>query len=101
VSNIDSGNIPVPPPPTPPPTSQPQVEWGVLATYFTISNVQIGRPIQQDPLGKVNEVNALTFTVEAKTTTTVAIFFAHYYDADDVEIAQLAPMQFNPDYSTY
>lgn len=100
-SNIDSGSIPVPPPPTPPPARQPEVEWGVLANYFTISNAQIGRQMQRDPLGRVNEVNALTFTVEAKTTMTVAIFFAHYYDADDIEVAPLSPVQFSPDYSTY
>jgi hypothetical protein len=93
--------VPLPPRPTPPPTKQPDIEWGVLTNYFTISNARIERQLQRNPLGKAEEFNVLAFTVEAKTTMTVAIFFAHFYDADDIEIAAPYAVQFNPNYSTY
>ena len=100
-SNKNAIAVPASPPPTPPPARQPDIEWGVLTNYFTISNARIERQLRPNPLGKAEEFNVLAFTVEAKTTMRVAIFFAHFYDAEDIEVAQLSPVRFNPDYSTY
>lgn len=79
----------------------PQIDWGPLATYFNISNIEAGMIEYKDMLGKVQQVPAITFTVEATRTFMLAMFFAHFYDAEGIEVAPFAGLTFQPDYSTW
>ena len=77
------------------------VRYGPLAYYFDISNLRLENQQVRDPLGRISVVPVLAFTVQAKQSFYTATFFAHFYDADGVEIGLFSPVEFNPNYSVY
>ncbi|MDJ0690027.1 MAG: hypothetical protein QNJ41_16135 [Xenococcaceae cyanobacterium MO_188.B32] len=91
LSNKNSTKIAIPP-----------IEWGVLSNYFAIENVKTGMHQEVDPYtGRVEEVPLLTFTVEAKRRFYTTLFFARFYDSEDIEIGFFSPIEFKPLYDTW
>ena len=82
-----------------PVSSKLTIEWGILEAYFNISQVHIEKQKFKDPLGKIYEADVLAFTVETKTDFLIAVFFAHFYDSEKIEVTTFSPLQFTPDYS--
>jgi hypothetical protein len=44
----------------------PPIDWGVMWTYFDISDVTLGKAEYTDVLGRVYEYDSINFIVEAK-----------------------------------
>lgn len=78
-----------------------QIDSGILEEYFTIENVRLEQKKFKDVLGRITMFEALTFTVEAKESFTMAAFAAKFYDAEEIEVDSFATVTFEPDYSSY
>ena len=82
--------------------SIPPIEWGVLSNYFVIENVQAGMHQEVSRItGRVDEVPLLTFTVEAKRRFYTTLFYARFYDPEDIEVDSFSPVEFEPLYDTW
>jgi len=100
------------PPKTPIPTSAPtptptggidqfQIDWGIMETYFDISDVTIGETQTTDILGMVSEYDSINFIVESKRSFDAIILFeATFYDDRDIEIYS-SFVYFDPDYNRW
>ncbi len=85
---------------TQPMEDQIVIDWHTLEVSFRISKSVISRQSTQNPIGQIYEFNVLTFDVESRTDFMMAIFFAHFYDAQGREVDTFSPVQFEPDYSS-
>ena len=91
--------------PTPKPTDEidqlPSIEWGIMATYFDISDVTLGKAEYTDVLGRVYEYDSINFIVEAKRSFyAIIIFEAEFYDEDGIKVYS-SFVDFDPDYDQW
>jgi hypothetical protein len=93
--------------PTPPPTltdgidQLPPIEWGIMDTYFDISDITLGEAEYTDVLGKVYEYDSINFIVEAKRSFyAIIIFEAEFYDGDGIKVYS-SFVDFDPDYDQW
>ena len=95
--------------PVPSPTSKPtdkidqlsSIEWGIMTTYFDISDVTLGKAEHTDVLGMVYEYDSINFIVEAKRSFyAIIIFEAEFYDEDEIEVYS-SFVEFDPNYDQW
>jgi len=91
--------------PTPKPTDGidqlPKIEWGIMETYFDISDTTLGEAEYTDVLGTVYSYNSINFIVEAKRSFyAIIIFEAEFYDEDGIKL-YTSFVDFNPDYDQW
>ncbi|MCE7740173.1 MAG: hypothetical protein GPJ50_12425, partial [Candidatus Heimdallarchaeota archaeon] len=89
---------PTPPKPTDGIDHLPPIEWGIMETYFDISDVTIGKAEYTDVLGRVYVYDSINFIVEAKRSFyAIIIFEAEFYDEDGIKVYS-SFVDFDPDY---
>ena len=94
------------PTPTPKPTDgidQPPTidDWGIMETYFDISDETLGKAEYTDALGGVYEYDSINFIVEAKRSFyAIIIFEAEFYDEDGIKVYS-SFVDFDPDYDQW
>ena len=105
------------PTPTPTPTSTPTstptpkstvgidqllpIEWGIMETYFDISDTTLGEAEYTDVLDRVYVYDSINFIVEAKRSFyAIIIFEAEFYDEDGIKIDS-SFVDFDPDYDQW
>ena len=91
--------------PTPEPTDgiDPlhSIEWGIMESYFDISDATLGKAEHTDVLGMVYEYDSINFIVEAKRSFYATIIFeAEFYDADEIKVYS-SFVEFNPNYDQW
>ncbi|HYN89694.1 MAG TPA: hypothetical protein VER55_14265 [Ardenticatenaceae bacterium] len=87
--------------PAPDESEIPRIDWGLFTEYFTVSDVRIERGRQDRiPGGQIVVYDALVFTVEARSDfqNWAVVFFAHFYDAEDIEVGVPGVLVYEPDY---
>ena len=92
---------------TPPPTlpdgidQLPPIEWGIMETYFDISDKTLEKAEYTDVLGRVYEYDSINFIVEAKRSFyAIIIFEAEFYDEDGIKVYS-SFVDFDPDYDQW
>ena len=105
------------PTPTPTPTSTPTstptpkstvgidqllpIEWGIMETYFDISDTTLGEAEYTDALGMVYVYDSINFIAEAKRSFyAIIIFEAEFYDEDGIKVYS-SFVDFDPDYDQW
>lgn len=79
----------------------PPIDWGIMETYFDISDVTIGKAEYTDVLGMVYEYDSINFIVEAKRSFyAIIIFKAEFYDEAGIKIYS-SFVEFDPDYDQW
>jgi hypothetical protein len=79
----------------------PPIDWGVMWTYFDISDVTLGKAEYTDVLGRVYEYDSINFIVEAKRSFyAIIIFEAEFYDKDGIKVYS-SFVEFDPDYDQW
>jgi hypothetical protein len=78
-----------------------EIDWGPLADSFKIENVRVEMKKVQLVPGKSIDARVVSFNVEATTYTYLSMFFARFYDSEEIELASdFSPVMFDPDYSS-
>ena len=76
-------------------------DWGIMETYFDISDVTLGKAEYTDVLGRVYEYDSINFIVEAKRSFyAIIIFEAEFYDGDGIKVYS-SFVDFDPDYDQW
>lgn len=91
--------------PTPKPTDEidqlPSIEWGIMESYFDISDVTLGKAEYTDVLGMVYEYDSINCIVEAKRSFyAIIIFEAEFYDGDEIKVYS-SFVEFDPNYDQW
>ena len=62
-------------------------DWGIMETYFDISDETLGKAEYTDALGRVYEYDSINFIVEAKRSFyAIIIFEAEFYDEEWIKV---------------
>jgi len=79
----------------------PPIEWGIMETYFDISDTTLGEAEYTDVLDRVYVYDSINFIVEAKRSFyAIIIFEAEFYDEDGIKIYS-SFVDFDPDYDQW
>lgn len=79
----------------------PPIEWGIMETYFDISDTTLGEAEYTDVLGMVYEYDSINFIVEAKRSFyAIMIFEAEFYDDDGIKVYS-SFVDFDPDHDQW
>ncbi|NJP06623.1 MAG: PASTA domain-containing protein [Chloroflexaceae bacterium] len=69
------------------PGTIPTIEWGAFGDYFAVSHVhREQQEVLNEITGEMMVIDVLAFEVEATSALPVAVFLAHFYDAQENEI---------------